>query len=215
MIHYFWGFNLFFSEGENTKLNTNKTAKDQERNRKFLHLINSIAMKKLVTLFFGLIILFSHKPVNSQSKSIDGTELEVLKEVVLSDSIPTVYYKTIISDLNQPLSRQLFYLSDFDICSALVNLDSVKLNKKDRNYIVERFTTMESVNINKLIRDPKNHSLKQLKGHNWIQISLPVVFREGKYAIYYSKGAYSGQFILMKNIDGNWKDVCYSAVWSE
>lgn len=193
----------------------NKTTKVQVRNRKFLHLIHSKAMKNLLTLLFGLIILFSSKPVNSQSKSIDATELQVLTEVVLSDSIPTIYYKTIVSDLNQPLSRQLFYLSDFDICSSLVNPDSVKLNKKDRNYIVERFTTMEIENINKLIRDPKNHSLKQLKGHNWFQISLPVVFREGKYAIYYSKGAYSGQFILMKNIDGTWKDVCYSAVWSE
>ena len=90
-----------------------------------------------------------------------------------------------------------------------------RLDKEEINYIVERFTTMEIANINKLIRDPKNHTLKQLKGHNWFVISLPVVFRDGKYAIYYSKGAYSGQFILMKNIDGTWKDVCYSSVWNE
>ena len=145
---------------------------------------------------------------------MDPLELQVLREIVLSDTIPTVYYKTIISDLNQPLSRSLFYLSEFDICNALVNLDSTILNKEERSYIVERFTTMEVANINKLVREPKNFSLKQLKGHNWFVISLPVVFRDGKYAIYYSKGAYSGQFILMKNIDGTWKDVCYSSVWN-
>ena len=172
-------------------------------------------MKKLLLLFLGLIFLFSNKPENFQSKSIDESELQVLREIVLTDTIPTVYYKTTVSDLNQPLSRNLFYLSEFDICNSLVNLDSMTLNKEERDYIVERFTTMEVTNINKLIRDPKNHTLKQLKGHNWFVISLPVVFRDGKYAIYYSKGAYSGQFILMKNIDGTWKDVCYSSIWNE
>jgi len=172
-------------------------------------------MKKLLLLFLGLIFLFSNKSEDFQSKSIDASELQVLREIVLADTIPTVYYKTTVSDLNQPLSRSLFYLSEFDICNSLVNLDSMTLNKEERNYLVERFTTMEITNINKLIRDPKNHTLKQLKGHNWFVISLPVVFRDGKYAIYYSKAAYSGQFILMKNIDGIWKDVCYSSVWSE
>ena len=172
-------------------------------------------MKKLLLLFFGLIFLLSHKSENVQSKSMDESELQVLREVVLADSIPNVYYKTTVSDLNQPLSRHLFYLYDFDICSSLMNEDSIKLDEEERLYIVDRFSTMEVANINKLIRDPKNHTLKQLKGNNWFVISLPVVFRDGKYAIYYSKGAYSGQFVLMKNIDGSWKDVCYSPVWQE
>ena len=172
-------------------------------------------MKKLLLLFLGLIFLFSNKPENFQSKSINESELQVLREIVLADTIPTVYYKTTVSDLNQPLSRSLFYLSEFDICNSLVNLDSMTLNKEERNYLVERFSTMDIANVNKLIRDPKNHTLKQLKGHDWFVVSLPVVFRDGKYAIYYSKGAYSGQFILMKNIDGTWKDVCYSSVWNE
>ena len=172
-------------------------------------------MKKLLLLFLGLIFLFSNKSENFQSKSIDESELQVLREIVLADTIPTVYYKTTVSDLNQPLSRSLFYLSEFDICNSLVNLDSMTLNKEERNYLVERFSTMDIANVNKLIRDPKNHTLKQLKGHDWFVVSLPVVFRDGKYAIYYSKGAYSGQFILMKNIDGTWKDVCYSSVWNE
>ena len=172
-------------------------------------------MKKLLLLFIGLIFLFSHKSEDIQSKSIDESELRVLREIVLADTIPTVYFKTTISDLNQPLSRHLFYLSDFDICSSLVNLDSIKISEEERLYIVDRFTTMEVTNINKLIRDPKNYTLKQLKGQNWFVISLPVVFRDGKYAIYYSKRAYRGQFVLMKNVDDSWKNVCYSPVWQE
>jgi len=173
-------------------------------------------MKKLLLLFLGLIFLFSHKSVNSQSKSIDESEIQVLREIVLVDSIPTVYFKTTVSDLNQPLSRHLFYLNSFDICRrSLMNVNSIKLSEEERLYIVDRFTTMEVTNINKLIRDPKNHTLKQLKGNNWFVVSLPVVFRDGKYAIYYSKGAYIGQFILVQNIDGNWTDICYYPVWSE
>ena len=172
-------------------------------------------MKNRSLLILGLTLILSYASAFSQKKTIDPAELQVLREIVLTDSIPTVYFKTVVADLNQPLSRQLFYLSDFDVCNALVNQDSMTLNKVDRDFIVERFSTMEVQNINKLIRDPKNHTLKQLDGHNWIQVSLPVVFRDGNYAIYYSKGAYSGQFILMKNIDGHWRDVCYSAVWSE
>ena len=161
-------------------------------------------------------MLASSKSVNSQSKSIDVSELEVLKAIVLVDSIPTVYFKTTVSDLNQPLARHLFYLYNFDICiRSLMNVNSIKLSEEERLYIVDRFTTMEVSNINKLIRDPKNHTLKQLKGHNRSVISLPVVFRDGKYAIYYSKGAYSGQFVLMQHMDGSWKDVCYSVVWQE
>ena len=172
-------------------------------------------MKKLLLLFFGLMILVSSKSANCQSKDIDVSELEVLREIVLADTIPTVYFKTIISDLNQPLSRHLFYLYDFDVCSSLMNVDSFKLNEEERLYIVDRFTTMEITNINKLIREPKNYTLKQLKGHNWFVISLPVVFRDGEYAIYYSKGEYGGQFILMQKIVGSWRDVCYSSVWNE
>lgn len=89
------------------------------------------------------------------------------------------------------------------------------MEEEERLTILDRFTTMEVANINKLIRDPKNHTVKQLKGDNWFVISLPVVFRDGKYAIYYAKGTYIGQFVLMQNIDGSWKDVCYSPVWQE
>ena len=172
-------------------------------------------MKKLLLLFLGLIFLYANKPGNFQSKSIAESELQVLREIVLADTIPIVYNKTIVSDLNQPLSRSLFYLSEFDICNSLVNLDSMTLSNEERKYLADRFTTMNTVNINKLIREPKNHTLKELKGHNWFVISLPVVFRDGKYAIYYSKGAYGGQFILMKNTEGTWNDVCHSSVWSE
>jgi len=166
-------------------------------------------------LFLGLIFLFSQKSENFQSRNIDETELQVLKEIVLADTIPTVYYKTTVSDLNQPLSRHVFYLRGFDICNALVNLDSLKLDSEDINYLVERFSTMESENINKLIREPKNPALKKLEGSKWFVISLPVVFRNGKYAIYYAKGAYGGQFILMKNTDGSWNNICSSTVWVE
>ena len=172
-------------------------------------------MKKLLLLFLGLMILASSKSVNSQSKSIDASELEVLREIVLTDSIPTIYFKTTVSDLNQPLSRHLFYLYDFDICDPLMKVDSIKLSEEERLFIVDRFTTMEVANINKLIRDPKNHTLKQLKGDDWFVISLPVVFRDGKYAIYYSNSRYNGRFVLMKNVEGNWTDVCYSPIWSE
>ena len=172
-------------------------------------------MRKPTLFFIGLLALASLHLAHSQKKTIDETELEVLTKIVDSDSIPTVYYKTTITEMSQPLSRHLFYLKDFDICSTLVHPDSTKLDKEERDYIVERFATMETYNLNKLVKVPKNHTLKQLKGHNWFIISMPVVFRDGKYAIYYSKGEYSGQFVLMKKIGGGWKDVCYSAVWSE
>lgn len=172
-------------------------------------------MRTIAIIFLGLLILTSYKSDHPQSKTITESELQVLRDIIIVDSIPTIYYKTTITELNQPLSRHLFYLSGFDICSALVDSDSMKLDQEEINYLVERFSTLEIANINKLIKDPKNHTVKQLKGHNWTVISLPVVFRDGKYAIYYARAAYSGQFILMKNIDGTWKDVCYSSVWSE
>ena len=172
-------------------------------------------MRKLALLLIGLMILASSESANCQSKSIDESELQVLREIVLADSIPNVYFKTTISDLNQPLSRHLFYINEFDICNSLGNMGSIKMKEEERLYILDRFSTMEVANINKLIRDPKNHTLKQAKGDNWFVISLPVVFRDGKYAIYYSKGVFSGQFVLMENIDGSWQDVCYSRVWQE
>lgn len=172
-------------------------------------------MRTIAIIVIGLLILASYKSENPQSKTIEESELQVLRDIIQADSIPIVYYKTTVSELSQPLSRYLFYFDGFDICSSLMNLDSMQLDKEELNYLVERFSTMEIANINKLIREPKKHTLKQLKGHDWTVISLPVVFRNGKYAIYYSKGEYSGQFILMKNIEGSWKDVCYYSVWSE
>lgn len=172
-------------------------------------------MNKLLLLILGLTLLLSVQREDFQSKTMDPTELQVLKEVVMVDTIPTIYFKTIVSDLNQPLSRHLFYLNEFNLCRSVMNVESIKLSEEERLYIVDRFATMEAANINKLIKEPKNFTLKQLKGHTWNVVSLPVVFRDGEFAIYYSKGAYSGHFVLMKNIDGDWRDVCYSSVWSE
>ena len=93
----------------------------------------------LISMIIGISFLASYKSINFQSKDISEEELQVLREIVLVDSIPIVYYKTTISDLNQPLSRHLFYLSDFDICNALVNMDSMTLNREERNYIFVRF----------------------------------------------------------------------------
>ena len=153
--------------------------------------------------------------IHGQKKDIDERELDVLRNIIQNDTVPTVFYKTTISEMNQPLARHLFYLSDFDLCSTLEKADSAKLDKEERDYIVERFSTMEVTNINKVIKTPKNYTLKKLEGHNWFIISMPVVFREGEYAIYYSKGEYSGQFVLMKKIGGSWIEVCYSSVYSE
>lgn len=168
-----------------------------------------------VAILLGALFLTPSQSINAQTKDLDPTELEVLKKIVLSDTIPTVFFKTTISEMNQPLSRHLFYLTDFDICSSLVDADSVKLNKDETNYIVERFSTMEVTNINKLVRDPKNYTLKQLDGHNWFVISMPVVFREGQFAIYYSKSEFSGQFVLMKKMGDAWVNVCFSSVYVE
>jgi len=172
-------------------------------------------LKPIVFILSVPLIFFmtSYQVKVFQSKSMDESEIQVLSDIILIDSIPYVYYKTTNSDLNQPLSRHLFYLKDFDLCNSVENLDSLKLSPKDRSYLVERFTEMETVNINKIIRDPKNNTLKQLTGHKWAVISLPVVFKNGKYAVYYSKGAYNGQFNLMKNIDGTWTNICSSTIW--
>jgi hypothetical protein len=160
--------------------------------------------------------VFATNGISSQSKkTIDPTEIEVLRHIIMNDTVPTVFFKTTITELSQPLSRHLFYIDDFDLCSSLVNADSVKLNKEERDHIVERFATMEATNINKVIRTPKNFTLKKLDGHDWFVVSMPVVFREGEYAIYYSKSEYSGQFVLMKKIGGSWIQVCYSSVYVE
>ncbi len=173
-------------------------------------------MKQFLFLIIvlGLLILPSHKSAEFQSRSIDESELQVLSDIILTDTFPTVYYKTIVSDLNQPLSRHLYYLRGFELCRSLENLDSLKMDREEMKYLVDRFTSMETANINKLVRQHKNETLKDLKGQDWSKISLPVIFRDGKYAIYYSLRAYGGQFNLMKNIDGKWKNICYSYVWT-
>lgn len=166
-------------------------------------------------VLIGLIFVIYPSSLQGQKKEIDGTELEVLRKIIQNDTVPTVYFKTTISEMSQPLARHLFYMTDFDLCSSLIDPDSTKLNKEELSYIVDRFETMEITNINKVIRTPKNYTLKKLEGHNWFVISMPVVFREGEYAIYYSKSEYSGQFVLMKKIGGSWIDVCYSSVYTE
>ena len=169
----------------------------------------------ILTSLLSLLLLTSYKSVAQQSKTIDPLELEVLSAIIQADTVPTVYFKTTISDLNQPLSRHLYYFKGFELCNSLESMDSLQMDREERNYIVDRFSTMEVENINKLIRDPKNFTLKDLKGHDWSMVSLPVVFRNGKYAIYYSIRSYKGQFNLMKKIEGSWTNICYSYVWTE
>ena len=118
--------------------------------------------------------------------------------------------------MNQPLARHLFYLSDFDLCSMLEKAGFREIGQRRKG--LHRRTLFHHGSHQhqyKVVKIPKNYTLKKLEGHNWFIISMPVVFREGEYAIYYSKGEYSGQFVLMKKIGGSWIEVCYSSVYSE
>lgn len=167
-------------------------------------------------LILGLMMLLSSKPQIDlqQKKDLDPDELEVLKQIVLTDTVPTIFYRTTVSDLNQPLARHLFYLKNFEICTSLMNLDSARLTDEEHAYIVNRFETMEQANINKLVKEPKNFTVKTNEDPYSYIISMPVVFREGKYAIYYAKGTYGGQFLLMKKVKYQWINVCSTTVWA-
>ena len=84
-----------------------------------------------LSILIGLMLVISSFGLRAQKKEIDGTELEVLRHIIQNDTVPTVYFKTTVSEMNQPLSRHLFYLSDFDLCSTLEKPDSAKLKKEE------------------------------------------------------------------------------------
>ncbi len=160
-------------------------------------------------LFFGS--LNGQQLPNSESE-----ELKVLESILSNSNNSTTYYKTIIEDQKTPLTTYIeAYLLKFYLCTNDIDSASVIISDEEVNLLRQKFSKQKVKRIDKLLPKYKNRTTKKHERYKTGSISMPVTFRDGTMALYFSLSTYSGEFNLLRKKNDTWEKVCSNAVWIE
>lgn len=162
---------------------------------------------KLFFIWFCLLTL-SCSPTK---KLINQNEIDVLNAIIKSSKF-SVYYKTIDNNgtsLKKPIGDYINNDLEFQFCETnIINYNEVGFLKKE-------FNNQEIIKLSKLPSIYKKNLTKEKKQFETTYISLPILFRNNKMAIYFNSQTYGAEFILLQKNKTEWKIICSSMVWIE
>jgi hypothetical protein len=169
-------------------------------------------VRNVVINIFYILLLFGCSSTKSNFTEQNIEEIIILNNIIKENT----YYKTIIKDLNKPID---FYVQkhflQFNLCVNDSLRNNIVLNEEDTIFIKQKFRNQKTLRIDHLNNEIKVKTTKDRIRFKTNYISLPVIFRDGKLAIFYNSSPYGSSFNLLKKIDGKWKIVCSSQVWIE
>ena len=177
-------------------------------------MVNQMLKGKNVIKVVALILIFSCSS-NHKIFQLDKENINALHSI-LSNSNETIYYKTIIEDLRKSLDSQIEpYLLEFSLCDKNINQGATKISNKEIIFLKKEFKAQSIIRIDKINPNFKNKTTKKIERFKTARISMPIVFRNGSMAIYYSNSTYGGGFNLLQKKDNRWKAICSNSVWIE
>jgi hypothetical protein len=176
-------------------------------------MVNQMRKGKNVIKVAVLILIFGCSS-NHKISQLDKENINVLYSILNNSN--DVYYKTIIEDLGKSLDFQIEpYLLEFSLCDKNINLGTTKISNKEIIFLKKEFKTQSIIRIDKIDPSFKNKTTKRIERFKTVRISMPIVFRNGSMAIYYSNSTYGGGFSLLQKEDNRWKAICSNSVWIE
>lgn len=132
---------------------------------------------------------------------------------ITKNSKNKVFYKTISTTLFNERLNNYVETINFVLCTKNIEPDKAKLTAAEIHLLKNKFRELIVEKINKkFIKNPKVLTKNKKKS---FYISLPIIFRNGKCAIYYSESSGGGQFNLLIKKNDKWEGYCSSMVWIE
>ena len=167
-------------------------------------------MKISKHFYIGILLLTS---ISCASQSgLTESKANVI-ESIITDSKYGVYNRTFSNeDLNQ-LDIKLEDLNFWNPCKYKLERENGLLSDKEISFINKQFKNLESVSIES--NSPNLKFQKDSENTRLSFISLPILFRNDNYAVYYSMQRYGGQINLLKKENNKWTKYCSYLVWIE
>ena len=171
---------------------------------------------KILLPFLALFLILSSCGVSKSITDNDKEAYRILNTISDLSVNKHIYYRTlnningdfVLSDYIKP------GLLDFSLCKKSIDKSNI-LNDSNYKFISSRFKVLKSVKIdNSLIKD-KSIIIKNKGKTNTIFMTFPIIFNNGKYAIFYLEERYGGEFTLLKKDRNKWERICSSNVWIE
>ncbi len=173
-----------------------------------------------ILLFFFVALFLSGCSTTKKTKTPDPREIEVLDWILTNNDF--IFYKTITEDW-KPIYLYLQpdglpFIGDC-LFTPLLKDKELGLNKEDLNHLQREIKSQTPVNLNNIpIRNKDKLTRKKLVKQTWgapetTYISMPVLLNDASIAVYYMKSDSSGEFRVLKKIDGVWRIHGFCMTW--
>ncbi len=175
-------------------------------------------ISKLRVLFpFLATFLFLSSCIASKSMTENDKEAYRILNTISGRPVNNhIYYRTlnningdfVLSDYIKP------GLLDVSFCDKSIDKSNI-LKDSDYKFIRRRLKELKSVKIDNSLIKNKSVIIKSKGKSNTIFMTFPIIFNNGKYAIFYLEARYGGEFTLLKKDRNKWERICSSGVWIE
>ena len=157
-----------------------------------------------------LILLLSIYWLNGFSQGKDN--LEVISFISENHNF-LVRNKTISNAYLKRYEINFEELNFWNPCKQKFEADKAFLNKEEWEALNSEFQKLKKQRLpNKIL---KVSNKKNSTSHRITSITLPILFRDNTYAVYYFEQRYGGEINLLKKEKGEWKRYCSYIVWIE
>lgn len=104
-------------------------------------------------------------------------------------------------------------LNFWNPCKHKLETNNAFLNKEEWETLNSKFYKLKKQRLPNI--RPKDLNKTDSTKDETTYITLPILFRDNSYAVYYSEQGYGGQINLLKKEHGQWKEYCAYMVWIE
>lgn len=159
------------------------------------------------------ILLVSHIWSNGFSQKQEVIEVIAVISRMAEDHNSYLHNKTISKSYLKQYQINFEDLNYWNPCKHKFETDNAFLNKEEWEALNSNFYNQKKQKLpNAILKDSnKSGSTK----HRTTYITLPILFRDNSYAVYYSEQQSAGQINLLKKENGMWKEYCSYMVWIE
>lgn len=157
-------------------------------------------------------ILFLFVGCTVKMNAVQAEEHAII-DYILQNRKGKVFHKTISTTFSGEGLDQFTGTINFSLCSDNIDSTETKLTISEMEFLEMGLRELKTEKVNgKLSNFPEKITKSKKDGYF---ISMPIVFRNRKHAIYYSETYGGGQFNLLVKKGSRWEGSCASMIWVE
>ncbi len=162
---------------------------------------------------WSILFLFIGCGVKMNTVQAQNTEEHAIIDYILENIKGKIFHKTISTTFFDEDLENFVGTINFSLCTENIDSIETELTISEMEFLEMGLRELKTKKVNgNLAKFPKKITNKKKDAYF---ISMPIVFRNGKHAIYYSETNGGGQFNLLVKKGSRWEGSCSSMVWIE